>query len=93
MKHLSEDWGGRLKLLRTVSRGGGTVGLGEALENRVGPLVKGGELKGLEGADGKAGEQQTREKRMKTQKTVKCSTDFYIKELMLSNELWDLSDI
>lgn len=38
----------------TVSRGGGggAVGLGEALEDRVGPLVKGGELERLEGADG-----------------------------------------
>lgn len=42
-------------MLPTVSGGGGAVGLGEALEDRVGPLVKGGELKRLEGADGQTG--------------------------------------
>lgn len=47
----------RLKLLFccTLSRGGGAGGLGEALENRVGPLVEGGELERLEGADGDTG--------------------------------------
>lgn len=45
----------------TVSGGGGALGLGEALENRVGPLVEGGELKRLEGADGQTGESRATE--------------------------------
>lgn len=40
----------------TMSGGGGALGLGEALKNRVWPLVEGGELKRLEGADGQTGE-------------------------------------
>lgn len=35
----------------TVVGGVGALGFGEALENRVWPLVEGGELKGMEGAD------------------------------------------
>lgn len=45
-----------------MSRGGGGVGFGEALENRVRPLVERGELERLEGADGQAGEKQTKNK-------------------------------
>lgn len=48
----------------TVSGGGGALGLGEALENRVRPLVEGGELKRLEGADGQAEERKQEERRM-----------------------------
>lgn len=50
----------RLKLLFfffTLSGGGGAGSLGEALENRVGPLVEGGELEHLEGADGDTGKE------------------------------------
>lgn len=47
----------------TMSGGGGALGLGEALENRVGPLVKGGELKGLEGADGQTGQRKKEEEK------------------------------
>lgn len=50
----------------TVSGGGGALGLGEALENRVGPLVEGGELKCLEGADGQTGERKQRKRRMES---------------------------
>lgn len=51
------------------------MGLGEALEDRVGPLVKGGELERLEGADGQTGgEKQGRKKKVKTGKTVGCFT-------------------
>lgn len=58
-------------MLRTGSGGGGgggggAVGLGEALENRVRPLVKGGALERLEGADGQTGggkEGKNRERR------------------------------
>lgn len=39
----------------TVSGGGGALSPGEALENRVWPLVEGGELKCLEGTYGQAG--------------------------------------
>lgn len=49
----------------TMSGGGGALGLVEALENRVWPLVEGGELKRLEGADGQTGERKKRNKRMK----------------------------
>lgn len=52
----------------TVSGGGGALGLGEALENRVRPLVEGGELKCLEGADGQTGERKQRKRRMEKQK-------------------------
>lgn len=45
-----------------MSGGSGALGLGEALENRVWPLVEGGELKGLKGADGQTGERQQRKK-------------------------------
>lgn len=41
-----------------MSGGGGAMGLGEALENRVRPLVEGGELKRLEGADGQTSEKK-----------------------------------
>lgn len=41
----------------TLSGGGGAGSLGEALENRVGPLVEGGELEHLEGADGDTGKE------------------------------------
>lgn len=58
----------RPEVLPTVSGGGGAVGLGEALEDRVRPLVKGGELERLEGADGQTGG-GNREKRIKTGKT------------------------
>lgn len=52
------------------------MGLGEALEDRVRPLVKGGELKGLEGADGQAGGGGGGQgKKVKTGKTVRCFTD------------------
>lgn len=37
------------------------MGLGEALEDGVWPLVKGGELKRLEGADGQTGGNKTGE--------------------------------
>lgn len=47
----------------TVSGRVGAMGLGEALENRVGPLVEGGELKRLEGADGQTGERKQEEER------------------------------
>lgn len=50
--------------ISTVSGDGGALSLGEALENRVGPLVEGGELKRLEGADGQAGERKQRKRRM-----------------------------
>lgn len=46
----------------TISGGGGALSLGEALENRVWPLVEGGELKSLKGADGLTGERQQRKK-------------------------------
>lgn len=61
-----------------MSRGGGAVGLGEALEDRVRPLVKGGELKGLEGADGQTGGGGGggQGKKIKTGETVRCFTDF-----------------
>lgn len=36
------------------------MGFGEALENRVRPLVKRGELKCLEGADGQTGGKHTK---------------------------------
>ncbi len=49
-----------------MSGGGGALGLGEALENRVGPLVEGGELKCLEGADGQTGERKQRKRRMES---------------------------
>lgn len=48
----------------TLSGGGGAMGLGEALENRVRPLVKGGELKSLEGVDGQTSEKKQTKKRM-----------------------------
>jgi len=51
--------------LVTVSGVGGALGLGEALENRVRPLVEGGGLKRLEGADRQTGE-RTRRKRGKS---------------------------
>lgn len=52
----------RLKLLfsSTLSRGRGAGSLGEALEDRVGPLVEGGELERLEGADGDTGKETDR---------------------------------
>lgn len=46
----------------TMSGGGGALSLGEALENRIRPLVEGGELKCLKGADGQTGERQYRKK-------------------------------
>lgn len=48
----------KIKVIFTVSGGGGATGPGEALENRVRPLVEGGELKRLKGADGQAGEKK-----------------------------------
>lgn len=48
----------KIKVIFTVSGGGGAMGLGEALENRVRPLVEGGELKRLEGADGQTSERK-----------------------------------
>lgn len=47
----------RLFIFFTLSGGGGAGSLGEALENRVGPLVEGGELEHLEGADGDTGKE------------------------------------
>lgn len=44
----------------TVSGVGGALGLGEALENGVGPLVEGGGLKRLEGIDGQTGGRKRR---------------------------------
>lgn len=38
------------------------MGLGEALENRVRPLVKSGQLKSLEGVDGPTSEKNTNKK-------------------------------
>lgn len=43
-----------------MSGGGGALGLCETLENRVWPLVEGGELERLEGADGQAEERKQR---------------------------------
>lgn len=37
---------------------------GEALENRVGPLVEGGELERLEGADGDTGKESDKKEGM-----------------------------
>lgn len=48
----------------TMSGGVGAMGLGEALENRVRPLVEGGALKGLEGADGQTRERKWRKRTM-----------------------------
>ena len=48
----------------TMSGGVGAMGLGEALENRVRPLVEGGALKGLEGADGQTRDRKRRKRRM-----------------------------
>jgi len=42
----------------TMSGGGGALGPGEALKNRVWPLVESGKLKRLESADGQAGERK-----------------------------------
>lgn len=49
-------------VLSTMS---GAIGPGETLEDRVGPLVEGGELKRLEGADGQTGEREREEEGMK----------------------------
>lgn len=62
------------QLIYTMSGRGGTLGLCKALENRVWPLVEGGELKGLKGADGQTGERQ--QKRRKQEETeLKRVTD------------------
>lgn len=47
----------------TMSGGGRAMGLCEALENRVRPLVKGRELKRLEGADGQTGEKKKKQRK------------------------------
>lgn len=39
-----------------MSAGGGAPSPGEALEDRVWPLMEGGQLKGLEAADGQTGQ-------------------------------------
>lgn len=53
------EWVIRLKLLCTVSGSSGAMSPGEALQNSVRPLVKGGELKCLEGAYGQTREKET----------------------------------
>ncbi|TNN63814.1 hypothetical protein EYF80_026016 [Liparis tanakae] len=57
----------------TVSGVGGALGLGEALENRVRPLVEGGGLKRLEGADGPTGERKRRKRRKRRRKRKRVS--------------------
>lgn len=42
----------------TWSGGGGAPSPGQALQNRVGPLMEGGELEGLKAADGQTAERQ-----------------------------------
>ena len=42
----------------TLSGSAGALGLGEAFENGVGPLMEGGKLKRLEGVDGQTGKQK-----------------------------------
>lgn len=52
-------------LFFTLSGGGGVRSPGEALENRVGPLVEGGELERLEGADGDTGKETGKTERIR----------------------------